>query len=309
MKRFILFSLLLFSISKAFPQSMMTVEQVYDYDPGDIFIGKEGGFYFPPIYTTTNITAKSYSVLLDTIFYTADKFQYTPQGCPNCVPVYDTILNYQFYVTQLTDTVGANLGTELQYIAPGCVDTAGYTGIWLDSIYFDTSFCAKLITKTWRMDNGPYLIDTCYDYFEPFYGWDEYGEGIGLKEHYYNFCADGSFYCQELYQLLFYKKGIDSCGLRPFIPLPSAINETDAENSISIFPNPFSTQTQLNFPVEQINSVITITDTMGKKIKSFSFSGRTLTLHRDNLSSGIYYVSVLNDKGTFSKKIIIQLEE
>jgi len=156
------------------------------------------------------------------------------------------------------------------------------------------------------MDNGPFLIDTCYNYFEPFYGYDDYGEGIGSRRHYYNTCSVGNFYCEETEQLLFYRKGIDSCGLRPTIPLPSGFMEFDVDNYIKIYPNPFAIQTQIDFPEEQINSVILITNIMGEEVKRSIFSGRTYKLESEKLINGVYYFSILNKKIKLTKKLIVQ---
>ena len=284
----------------------MTVGQIYNYSIGDIFIRTGGGIFAPPTITTTTMTNKYFSSLLDTVFYISNSTSYTSQACSLCVATYDTSYNDTTYYTNLNDTVGAGLGTKLHEWYPGCIDTAGYTGIWVDSVYYDTTFCNKLTTWISRMDNGPQLTDSCYSYFEPYFGYDVYGEGIGWRSHYYNTCSQGFPYCEETGHLLFYKKGNDSCGLRPIIPIPTSVAEFEFENSFKIFPNPFSLQTQIAFFEEQNNSEIRITNFLGEELRRFNFSGRQLTLESNELTNGIYFLTVSNSNGKFTTKIIVQ---
>ncbi len=310
MKKYLLIIVIFLTHCSLSAQSLMTVEQVYNYDIGDLFIRKGNNYFSPPVYTTTIINNKYYNTLSDTLFYEADIFSYTPAACAGCVPDYDTLFNSTFYFTNLPDTLGAGLGVELQYLDPflSCIDTTGYTGIWLDSVYYDTTFCNRQMIKTWHMDNGPYFIDTCYTYFEPFYGYDIYGEGIGVKTHYYNTCSQGFPICQEQIDLLFYIKGSDSCGFRPFIPLPSALAEIKNEYFFQISPNPFSTQAQIDFAVEQTNVVIVVTTLLGEDLQRFIFSGRHFTLDKKGFTDGIYNLSVTSDKGKFTKKLLFHGE-
>src|SRR4030095_11760493 len=86
---FIVFALL--SLADVNSQSLMTVQEIYDYNIGDIFIRKEGGYYAPPTYRKSIITNKFFSSGLDTVFYNYDSYAYTPPWSPTCPAVYDTV--------------------------------------------------------------------------------------------------------------------------------------------------------------------------------------------------------------------------
>ena len=109
-----------------------------------------------------------------------------------------------------------------------------------------------------------------------------------------------------LFHLIFYKKGVDSCGYRPIIPLPSGIQELNVSNSFNIIPNPFSSETHLTFSQEQNNSIITITNILGEVVRNISFSGKELTLARGELKKGMYFVHVEGRKSLYSAKLMIQ---
>src|SRR6185436_5808338 len=102
-------------------QSLMTVREVYDYNIGDIFIGRWGsGVQYPPVISKTIITGKYYSSQLDTVFYVSDSYSFQ---WPN---LNDTVYNNLVYYTHLDDTVGTGLGAKIHYWNPNCIDTVGY---------------------------------------------------------------------------------------------------------------------------------------------------------------------------------------
>lgn len=306
MKVVVFFFLLLFTNTEIQAQSLMTVGQIYNYDIGDIFIKSAGGIYAPPTYTTISITDKYFNTTLDSVVYIFNATFYTSPACAGCPPVYDTIYNDTIAYTNLNDTVGAGLGSKIHYWNMDCIDTAGYTGVWVDSVYYDSSFCSRLTTKISRMDNGPFLTDSCYWYFEPFYGYDEYGEGIGLTHHYYNTCSQGFPYCQEIGSLLFYKKGIDSCGLRPIIPLPASAEEYGVEEPFVIFPNPVADKAGIKFNREQNNSLFIMTNCFGAEMQRFIFSGSELSVNCEGLAEGIYFVSVISRYKKYEAKLAVK---
>jgi len=296
-----------FSLIEVQSQSLMTVGEIYDYNIGDIFISRGGGYIAPPIFAKVIITNRYFNAGFDTIYYSYDLYRYSPPACSACVAMYDTTYGISIAYTNLNDTVGAHLGSPPHYISMNCVDTTGYTGIWVDTIYYDSAFCNVLSTKIERMDNMQYdSVNSCYYYFEPLWGYDEYGKGLGLKSHYYNTCSMGGWGCEEGLFLLYYKKGTDSCGTAPIIPLPTNVNESKFATSFKISPNPFSSKTVLTFFDEQKNSVITITNFLGEEVRKINFSGRQLTLEKESLKNGMYFVQVDDRKNIFTLKLIVQ---
>ena len=75
--------------------------------------------------------------------------------------------------------------------------------------------------------------------------------------------------------------------------LPVKVSEIfDQEHSINIWPNPFTSRTTIDFSNEQSNTTIKITDVIGKEVKSLKISGRQLTIERNDLPVGIYFVQI-----------------
>ena len=297
MKKFILFIYFFSFLTLAESQSLMTVREVYDYNIGDIFIRRGSNTGNPPLYMKQIITNKYYSSLLDTVFYNYDYYSF------HWPAIYDTLYNLPLYYTHLDDTVGAGLGAKIHYWTPDCIDTAGYTGVWLDTNYLDASFCNILSTKISRIDNGPQLDDTCYTYFEGLWGYDEYGKGVGLKHHYYNTCAMGGGSCEEELILLYYQKGTDTCGTIP--DEMTTVNEPVQGNSFEIFPNPV----QGNFTI-QLNSQVTdvrveIYNAFGEKVYFSEAVNMEQTINNE-FASGIYFIKISDGERQVTEKIIVQ---
>jgi len=64
-------------------------------------------------------------------------------------------------------------------------------------------------------------------------------------------------------------------------------------NSIYLFPNPFSTQTTLQTDNLFHNATLTVDNCFGQPVKQIkNISGQSITLHRDNLPSGLYFLQI-----------------
>ena len=85
------------------------------------------------------------------------------------------------------------------------------------------------------------------------------------------------------------------------------INQLIADNSISIYPNPFTSQTTISFSTEQTNTSIKITDVIGKEIKTINFTGTQYVLEKGIMKSGIYFVQITDaNKNVVNRKIVVQ---
>lgn len=82
---------------------------------------------------------------------------------------------------------------------------------------------------------------------------------------------------------------------------------TYSEKTINIFPNPFSNQTVLQTDNPFDNTTLTVYNYVGQLVKQIkNISGQTVTLHRDNLKSGLYFIHLTQDnRQIITKKIII----
>jgi hypothetical protein len=79
------------------------------------------------------------------------------------------------------------------------------------------------------------------------------------------------------------------------------------DSFVTIFPNPFSTQTILQTDILLSNATLSVNNCLGQTIKQIkNISGNTVTLLRDNLASGLYYIHLMQgDKVISTNKLII----
>jgi hypothetical protein len=86
-----------------------------------------------------------------------------------------------------------------------------------------------------------------------------------------------------------------------------SVNEIDPISKYKISPNPFSSQTVLETASQFHNATLTIYDSFGQTKKmTNNLSGQKITLNRDNLPSGLYFIRLTQDSKTLAViKIII----
>jgi len=84
------------------------------------------------------------------------------------------------------------------------------------------------------------------------------------------------------------------------------IAENNLETDFTIYPNPFSSMTNLQTDKYLINATLTVYNLFGQQVKQIkNISGQTVTLFRDNLSSGLYFIRLTQDNNTFTTKLIV----
>jgi len=83
-------------------------------------------------------------------------------------------------------------------------------------------------------------------------------------------------------------------------------NEQLNTDKITLYPNPMISNSFLDFEEEQINTIIQITDMIGKEIKKINFSGRRMNIEKSGLKSGIYFIIITNSQNEKEiKKLVI----
>ena len=85
-------------------------------------------------------------------------------------------------------------------------------------------------------------------------------------------------------------------------------NENTAKPIFSIFPNPFITETTIQTSSNLKKATLTIYNSYGKTVKQVTnISGQTVSLYRDNLTSGLYFIKLTEENKIIavSKLIII----
>lgn len=92
-----------------------------------------------------------------------------------------------------------------------------------------------------------------------------------------------------------------------FCQLLTDITSTKEQEKFIIFPNPFSTQTTLKIYKDFKDATLTVYNSFGQQVKQINnISGQSITLQRDNLPDGLYFINLIqNDKTFITGKLII----
>ena len=122
----------------------------------------------------------------------------------------------------------------------------------------------------------------------------------GETNNYYAPLLDGNYAC-----IINQNGCIDTSAC--YYVLGDGVTNLAAADDITIAPNPFTDETTITFSEEQKNTLIKITDIVGKEIKSVILSAaRNLNIEKGEMSNGIYFVQIINEKGIVNKKIVVQ---
>lgn len=88
------------------------------------------------------------------------------------------------------------------------------------------------------------------------------------------------------------------------LKVPQTLTSAQQENmqrlSVNIFPNPFSSHSSIAFSDELKDASFIIYDVVGKQIRTIDFSGKQLSIKRENLKSGIYFYQIVSDNKSVS---------
>lgn len=124
--------------------------------------------------------------------------------------------------------------------------------------------------------------------------------------------------CNFIDSAIYLNTGITSIGLPNFIDsydysnatyncATTGINDEDLIDKVSAFPNPFTTQTTLQTDKVLNDATLTLYNSLGQQARQVNnINGQTVTLHRDNLPSGLYYLQLTQDNQTIATdKLVI----
>ncbi|MBC7861668.1 MAG: T9SS type A sorting domain-containing protein [Bacteroidia bacterium] len=136
-------------------------------------------------------------------------------------------------------------------------------------------------------------------------------EGIGSKRNLLSI-IDPYPTCSCLLELFCFRQNDTSFYIKsPFLDcydLTAGIGENEQQiNSANIFPNPFSTETTVSASENLSNATLIIYNSLGQQVKQQkNISGQTITLHRDNLPNGIYFLQIIKENKVYStNKLVI----
>ncbi|MGZ4055690.1 MAG: T9SS type A sorting domain-containing protein [Bacteroidia bacterium] len=100
---------------------------------------------------------------------------------------------------------------------------------------------------------------------------------------------------------------IGSGGILTDLCTTTGIKEIPNENTISVYPNPFSFETSVKTNSYLKNATLTIYNSLGQDIKIVkSISGKEIKISRDNLVNGIYFIELTQDNKIIAEdKLVI----
>jgi alpha-amylase len=89
---------------------------------------------------------------------------------------------------------------------------------------------------------------------------------------------------------------------------PNGIPEKALVKKINVFPNPSSDYTTLRFEDQEINHTVTVKDITGKTVRVYNnYNHQELTIERDQLNAGIYFIVSQDSKmNSSTSKWVIQ---
>jgi len=90
-------------------------------------------------------------------------------------------------------------------------------------------------------------------------------------------------------------------------PCNIGVNEMEKNLAFNIYPNPFSNSTIIQVDGPLANATLIVYNVFGQAVKQINdISGQTITIQRDNLSAGLYFVRLMQDNRLLaSDKIVI----
>jgi hypothetical protein len=86
------------------------------------------------------------------------------------------------------------------------------------------------------------------------------------------------------------------------------LEEISIRNKIIVYPNPFNSFTTIEFNIAVNNGELSFYNILGEKVKTISnISGQTITLNKDGLNNGLYFLKLIEETKVIAKsKIMIE---
>ena len=125
----------------------------------------------------------------------------------------------------------------------------------------------------------------------------------GANPGYSSLISDGT----SLYGMISAGGANDMGTIFKFQPIGMSVTWNNSEMDFIISPNPFSSLTTLQTDKIFRDATLTVYNSFGQQVKQIkNISGQTIALHRDNLSSGLYFIWLTEDnKVITTDKLVI----
>jgi hypothetical protein len=277
----------------SYTQEILSVEQVFDFNVGDIFQYKSSLQNQPPNALTNEVIDKYYSENGDTLFYVMHCSYYTSDYEFNPEPH----LVYNFGEDTTTEQY-TNLDSPiLDYFPYLRYDTL--VAIYVDDFNYDTIVeNSELLCD--RFSNG-FDCSFAASAVEPAYFYYRFGEGLGIIRETVCNETGGPWLCPNIAKnLTFYSKGDEICGTMDSLTFNPQITE---KIDFDIFPDPVADYLFIRFD-ETNPALIELFDLNGRKITSEMMESKSFQLDLTWLKSGMYVVRITSENKVVTKKIV-----
>lgn len=274
---FIVF-LFLVSMTLSGQNSTMTIREVFDFQPGDVFHWKVlHQPQRPPEGKRVEVLARNLSPGNDSICYSLKHFDYSSVVGPGpfLVYTYKNYLSTKCY-TNLDSLVHTLIDTVLLITTPVSI---------IDSTYLDQDLC----------DSLTYKYTAYYGlWFEPRIIIQSFGRGLGITSYYndYQFSLPPEY---SRWYMVYFKKGPFDCGT-PDTTSTGIKQPDEVAGIVRCFPNPATTHLNLEFDVRLASTekTITLSNTIGQEVfrQEYMAGNQSVTLNVNNLPSGTYFLKV-----------------
>jgi hypothetical protein len=275
---------------KIYPQDILTIGEVFDFNIGDEFHIKSNLQSQPPNALRLKVIEKSYSQDNDTVFYKIARNNYTSTFYNEPEPhieysfTKDTVENYYtkldssiftFYSHLHYDTIAKNYDSYFTY----------------DSILENSEDFCDLLVNGYECGLGD---------FEPNIYKYKFGKGIGLIGEFFMEGMSGGNPTIDN-SLFYYKKHNGACGTPDNT---TSIQKNDLTDIIKIYPNPVDDI--LNIELTNNEKVIfRLFDSNGKlHVEKLIENNDNINVSR--LAEGLYFLNFQLKNGQINRKIIIQ---
>jgi hypothetical protein len=253
--------------------STMTIREVFDFQPGDIFHRKIYRIYpTPPEAVRFEVLSRAVAPGNDTICYTMRHFDYTSEWLGQLVYTHHNYIQNVCY-------------TNLDSMVHTLIDTFGMITSPINT-FFEATYLDSL-----RCDSLTYRFEAKYGHlFEPAIARRAYGKGLGITEYLYDYYYSLPPTHQE-WRVVYFKKGPYGCGT------PDTVSTGIEEPLVSGFrcyPNPASSR--INFEFDEaillIEKQLTLVNTLGQEVMREAIPGVMLaySFNIASLPAGTYFV-------------------
>lgn len=165
-----------------------------------------------------------------------------------------------------------------------------------------------------NVNGGQRRMFTLTNQSNPFFIGETWIEGVGNRDHplrpEFELPSDPAYNIRCSYQngVSIYNFGLANGGTPTTCPTPtlSIDNQNLIEQKITIFPNPFSTETVLKSTNKIENGSLEIFNSIGQKVREFeNINANEIVIKRENLENGIYLLVLKQNQKIFDTRKII----